>query len=152
MSNPTETHESKITRTDWLLARAYYAILLELAIAGKTSAIVDRTITYGGLVTEAKIRNPDIPEVQRAIPMTSGRALGVMRQYVNDKHPDLACLVVRADEKECGTGYTKYFKPRVERAKVLDFNEWASILASFDGFPEREPAKHKRKNRRNSKK
>lgn len=147
MFNPTEVDESRITYTDWQLVRAYYPILLELAIESAT-AVKEITITYGELVATAKERNPDVPEVQRAIPLTSGRSLGIMRQYTNDQHPDLACLVVRKDKSECGIGYTAFFKASERRQEVLGYKDWASELASYDGFLEHEPPKPPHRARR----
>lgn len=144
--DPDEIDDSKITYTDWRLAKAYYPILLELAMKDGS-----RTCSYGELIAKAKKMYPDVPEVHRAIPLRTGRVLGVVRKYtkaLDPKHPDLACLVVNAVTKECGKAYTRHFDPVKERKDVKDYKDWGGKLAAFDGFADREPAKQVTKAKR----
>ena len=144
--DPTEADESKITYTDWQLAKSYYPILLELAMEGGS-----HTCSYGELIAKAKEMYPDVQEIQRAIPVSTGRALGVMRKYtkaLDPTHPDLACLVVNAGNKECGKAYTRHFDPVEERKNVANYKDWDAKLAAFDGFADREPVKQATKAKR----
>lgn len=144
--DPTEADDSKVTHTGWLLAKSYYPILLELAMEGGS-----RTYSYGELIAKARGMYPDVPEVQRAIPVSTGRALGAMRKFTkasDPEHPDLACLVVNAEKKECGKAYTRHFNAVEERKKVENYKDWAAKLAAFDGFADRKPVKRVTKTRR----
>jgi hypothetical protein len=132
MLDPTEMDDSKITVNDWALAGAYYPILVDLAKQQKT-------VTYGELISIAKTTYPERREVQRAIAISTGRALGVMRKYTREIHPDLACLVVNKSKMECGKGYSKFFDGEAERKKIAAFKSWNEVLSSFDGFKDKQP-------------
>lgn len=142
MIDPTETPDDKVTYTDWLLARAFFPVLVRLAFSGSTK----NQYTYNELIARAKEESPDVPEVQRTIPLQAGRGLGTIRKYSRKLgYPDLSCLVVNAAKKECGSGYTNYHDAVAAREKAYAYEEWATVLANFDGFAEFEPTKQKRK-------
>ena len=116
-----------VTLTDVKLASAYYPILIELAEH-------KHCLTYGELVDKAKVRYPGHPEVQCAIPVSTGRRLDVVRAFTLDHElPDLSSLVISKGTGECGSFYTRHFDPAAERAKVFAF-DWTKATRDFDGF------------------
>lgn len=116
-----------ITETDLKLAEAFYPVLIEVAHARDT-------ITYGELLERAKRIATDEPQVQRAIPVSTGRRLDVVRAFTQRLgYPDLTSLVINASTHECGSGFTKSFDPVQARAQVADF-DWDSAQAQFKSY------------------
>ncbi len=138
MIDPTEAPDDKVTHTDWVLARAFFPLLVDLAQKGPDI----EPFTYGELIEKARTSNPDVPEVQRTIPLSAGRGLGTMRKFTRKLgYPDVSCLAVSASKKECGTGYTDFHEAVAARANAYGFQDWATVLAAYDGFAEEEPKK-----------
>jgi hypothetical protein len=127
MSNPTESLYANITLTDVQLASAYYPILIDLAKH-------KHCLTYGELVERARRLYPDRPVVQKAIAVSTGRRLDVVRIFTSARNlPDLTSLVINKDSGECGIGFTQHFDPKAIRDQVFSF-DWGEVSTDFDGF------------------
>jgi hypothetical protein len=127
MLSPREGFYENVTLTDVQLASAYYPILIDLARH-------KHRITYGELVERAKNLYPRKPVVQKAIPVSTGRRLDVVRIFTSERElPDLTSLVTNKGSGECGTGFTQHFDPEAVREKVFSF-DWSGVSTDFDGF------------------
>ena len=116
-----------ITLLDIQLARIYLPILVKYAREG-------RTCTYTELVGEAKAGHISNADVQKAIPVSTGRRLEVIRLYCKSEElPDLASLVVGKNTGECGSFYLKHFNPASARAAVFAM-DWNRLLPDIDGY------------------
>lgn len=117
------------TITGLRVARAIYPILLERARAGMT-------ITYGGLVEEAKARHPDDEVIAAVIPRSLGPRLLLLRRFTDEQgYPDLSSLVVNGQTGEVGDAYSDEFDAAEQRALILAF-DWEGALPAFDVFIE----------------
>lgn len=124
---------TNITALDVRLARIYLPLLLE--VARQKGAI-----TYGGLVEAAQRRHPGNPDIKRAIPVSTGRRLEVIRLYCKQRElPDLAALVVNKETRECGAFYASHTDPQLERNQVyaLDWDRQSADLDDFIDVAER---------------
>lgn len=127
MTPHTESFYANITLTDVQLASAYYPILIDLAKH-------QHCLTYGELVNRAKSLYPEKPVVQKAIAVSTGRRLDVVRIFTSERElPDLTSLVINKGLGECGTGFTQHFDPKATREKVFTF-DWTDVSTDFDGF------------------
>jgi len=118
---------ANVTLTDVQLASAYYPILVDLAKH-------KHCLTYGELVDRAKAEYPGRPVVQKAIAVSTGRRLDVVRMFTSDRElPDLTSLVINKGSGECGSGFTRHFDPVAARERVFDF-DWSTVTLDFDGF------------------
>jgi hypothetical protein len=127
MPQPYEAASANVTLVDVQLASAYYPILVDLARH-------KHCLTYGELVERAKRENPDRPVVQKAIAVSTGRRLDVVRIFTSERDlPDLTALVIGKASGECGVGFTRSFDPRATREQVFDF-DWSAVSTDFDGF------------------
>jgi hypothetical protein len=127
MVDPTESLYKNITLNDVQLASAYYPILIDLAKH-------KQCCSYSELVARAKEIYLDKVEVQRAIPVSTGRKLDVVRIFTAERElPDLTCLIINKGSGECGVGFTQYFDPVASREKVFDF-DWSTVETEFDGY------------------
>ncbi len=125
--NSTKPIYEKVTLVDVQLASAYYPILVDLAKH-------KRCLTYGELVGQAKKTYPDRPVVQKAIAVSTGRRLDVVRRFTSEHGlPDLSALIINSSTGECGAAFTKNFDPVATREMVFSFN-WHSVSTDFDGF------------------
>ena len=116
-----------ITLLDIQLARIYLPILVKCAREG-------RTCTYTELVDEAKAGHVSNADVQKAIPVSTGRRLEVIRLYCKSEDlPDLASLVIGKNSGECGSFYLKHFDPVSARAAVFAM-DWNRLLPDIDGY------------------
>ncbi len=116
-----------ITLVDVHLASAYYPILVELARH-------KHCLTYSELVEQAKAKYPDRTVVQKAIPVSTGRRLDVVRLFTSERDlPDLTSLVISKGTGECGVGFTRSFDPVAVREQVFGF-DWSEVTLDFDGF------------------
>jgi hypothetical protein len=123
----SEGFYTNVTLTDVQLASAYYPILVDLAKH-------KHCLTYGELVERAKSEYPNRPVVQRAIAVSTGRRLDVVRLFTDERSlPDLTSLIINKDTGECGSGFTKHFDPVSTREKVFAF-DWSTVTLDFDGF------------------
>jgi hypothetical protein len=130
MPAPTESFYANVTLTDVQLASSYYPILVELAKH-------KHCLTYGELVDQARAKYPNRTVVQKAIAVSAGRRLDVVRMFTAGRElPDLTSLVVNKGSGECGTGFTKHFDPQAAREKVFSF-DWSTVTLDFDGFVKR---------------
>ena len=127
MTNPKDGLYKNVTLNDVQLASAYYPILIDLAKH-------KHELTYSELVERAKDAYPDRPAVQKAIAVSTGRKLDVVRLFTSERElPDLTCLIINKGAGECGSGFTKHFDPVAARAKVFAF-DWSDVSTDFDGF------------------
>lgn len=127
MPVPTESFYANVTLTDVQLASCYYPILVDIAKH-------KHCLTYGELVDRAKAEYPDRPVVQKAIAVSTGRRLDVVRMFTAERElPDLTSLVINKGSGECGTGFTNHFDPQAARDKVFAF-DWSIATLDFDGF------------------
>lgn len=118
---------ANVTLTDVLLASAYYLILVDLAKH-------KHCLTYGELVERAKAEYPERPIVQKAIAVSTGRRLDVVRMFTSERQlPDLTSLVINKGSGECGSGFTRHFDPVTARERVFEF-DWSTVSLDFDGF------------------
>ena len=123
----TDSFYANVTLIDVQLASAYYPILIDLAKH-------KHCLTYGELVDRAKAEYPDRPVVQKAIAVSTGRRLDVVRMFTAERElPDLTSLVINKGSGECGSGFTRHFDPKATRDTVFSF-EWNTVSTDFDGF------------------
>lgn len=111
--------ERKVSPTDIVLAKCYYPILKQLAIE-------QRKMTFGEFVETAKASYPNIPEVQSAIPVTTGRRFEFIRLYLKEKNlPDLSAWVVNS-LNENSEAYLRDFDAESERQKTtkVDWSQY----------------------------
>lgn len=126
MIDTTPIYE-KVTLVDVQLASAYYPILVDLAKH-------KHCLTYGELVEQAKKTYPNRPVVQKAIAVSTGRRLDVVRRFTSERDlPDLSALIISQGTGECGSGFTRNFDPVAAREKVFGF-DWSEVSTDFDGF------------------
>lgn len=127
MPNHQNVKDKTVTALDIRLASAYYPILVDLARD-------KRCMTYGELVGSAKVMYADCSAVQKAIAVSTGRRLKVVRMFATEHGlPDITSLVINNNERECGIAYTREFDPQVARDAVFSF-DWSVVKANFDGF------------------
>ncbi len=130
MSNDTSDKYDNVTLIDVKLASVYYPILIDLAKH-------KQRLTYGQLIARAQELNPDIAEVQNAVPVGTGRRLEVIRYFTAQHgYPDLTSLIVNKSSGECGEWVLKRFDPDKLREEVLKF-DWNQATDDFDGFIKR---------------
>jgi hypothetical protein len=109
-----------VTLLDVQLAQVYLPYLVALARVGKTC-------TYAELIALSKRDYPGRPEVQRAIAVSTGRRLDVIKHYCEAEGlPDLASLVVGKASGECGSFPGEHADPAEARAKVFA-QDWDEI-------------------------
>lgn len=127
MTKETSDKYGNVTLTDVKLASVYYPILIDLAKH-------KQRLTYGKLIEKAKEKHPDIPEVQNAVPVGTGRRLEVVR-YFTEQHgyPDLTSLVISKSTGECGEWVLERYDPIKLREEVFSF-DWSKATLDFDGF------------------
>ena len=127
MSQPTESQYANVTLIDVQLASAYYPILIDRAKH-------KHCLTYGELVERAQSEYPDRPAVQKAIAVSTGRRLDVVRMFTAERElPDLSALVINKNSGECGSGFTRSYDPKATREQVFSF-DWSAVSTDFDGF------------------
>jgi hypothetical protein len=127
MQDPKQSQYANVTLVDVQLASAYYPLLVDLAKH-------KHCLTYGELVDRAKTEYPDLQVVQKAIAVSTGRRLDVVRMFTAERNlPDLTSLVINKGSGECGIGFTRSFDPAVARKEVFSF-DWSAVSTDFDGF------------------
>ena len=119
----------KVTPLDVELATIYYPILIE-------QARQKETISYANLLKKAKGLNPNNQNVQKAIPVGTGRRLCVVTKFTQIKEiPDISSLVINKATNEVGEGYSATYDPIEKRNEVFNF-DWSGIKAEFDIYIE----------------
>jgi hypothetical protein len=127
MPKPKQSQYTNVTLVDVQLASSYYPMLVDLAKH-------KHCLTYGELVERAKVEYPDLAVVQKAIAVSTGRRLDVVRMFTSDRElPDLTSLVINKGSGECGVGFTRSFDPKAAREEVFAF-DWNAVTTDFDGF------------------
>ncbi|MBB5271289.1 hypothetical protein [Quisquiliibacterium transsilvanicum] len=124
---PNQVQYTNVTLVDVQLASAYYPLLIDLAKH-------KHCLTYGELVERARKEYPDRPVVQKAIAVSTGRRLDVVRMFTTERElPDLTSLIINKGSGECGIGFTRSFDPKAAREEVFSF-DWSAVTTDFDGF------------------
>ncbi|MFO6446764.1 hypothetical protein ACLBKU_06415 [Erythrobacter sp. NE805] len=114
-----------VTETDLAIASALYPVMVECARQSPPTKL-----TYGQLLDEAQKRFPENEAVLRAIPISLGRRLDVVRMFLNEHAlPDLTSLVVNADTGEVGSAFGA--DPIHVREQVAAF-DWSTVSEEFD--------------------
>ena len=127
MVDPTDGMYKNVTINDVQLASAYYPLLVDLARH-------KHCLTYGELVDKAKDTYPEKEVVQKAIAVSTGRKLDVVRMFTSERNlPDLTCLIINKSLGECGVGFTQHFDPEKARVEVFAF-DWSNVSTDFDGY------------------
>jgi len=127
--DPSESLYKNITLNDVQLAAVYYPLLIELAKH-------KHKLTYGELVDRAKEKHPDKDYVQKAIAVSTGRKLDVVRIFTSERDlPDVTSLIINKNDGECGTGFTDHFDPEKARSEVFTY-DWSEVSAEFDIYIE----------------
>lgn len=127
--DPSESLYKNITLNDVQLAAVYYPLLIELAKH-------KHNLTYGELVDRAKEKHPGKDYVQKAIAVSTGRKLDVVRIFTSERDlPDVTSLIINKNDGECGTGFTDHFDPEKARSEVLSY-DWSEVSAEFDIYIE----------------
>ena len=140
MYDSSDTKYQNFTSTDLELAAAYYPILVELAQQR-------RCLSYGELLGEAQRRYPDKPAVQRAIPVSTGRRLDVIRVFSEERNiPNLSALILNKERRESGSGFDEGADP-TEIREAIFAHDWRELTSEFDGYltlRQRAPAPRKK--------
>ena len=127
--DPSESLYKNITLNDVQLAAVYYPLLIELAK-------YKHNLTYGELVDRAKEKHPDNDYVQKAIAVSTGRKLDVVRIFTSERGlPDVTSLIINKNDGECCTGFTDHFDPEKARSEVFSY-DWSEVSAEFDIYIE----------------
>lgn len=114
-----------VTETDLAVAAAIYPVLVECARQSPAERL-----TYGEFIKRAQSRFPAIDAIQKAIPVSLGRRLDVVRLFLVKKQlPDLTALVVNAGTGEVGSAFGA--DPERVRASVGAF-DWSGVAEEFD--------------------
>ncbi len=125
MKQQAQSLYPNITLNDVQLAAIYYPILIELARN-------KRCISYGELISRAKELHPNTEYVQRAIPVSTGRKLDVVRLFTSESGlPDVTSLILNKSMGECGNGVTEHFDPIKLRKEVFAY-DWTTVSDKFD--------------------
>lgn len=129
MEHKVQSLYANITLNDVQLGAIYYPILIDLARH-------KHCLTYGELVNRAKEMHPDIEYVQRAIPVSTGRKLDVVRLFTSERDlPDVTSLIINKSVGECGNGVTEHFDPVKLRDEVFAY-DWSTVSDDFDMYIE----------------
>lgn len=111
-----------LTEIDIELATIFYPMLVELA---RDNAID----TYQNLLIRARLRHPGNARLERAIPLSVGRRLEVIRLFTRPRgYPDLSALIVNESKGIPGGGFDGDFE--ADRAKIAAF-DWSDVEADF---------------------
>ena len=136
-NTPTENNFFKgwrnPTSVDVVLAEHYYPLLIEVAVKGDL-------VTFKDFVEMAKVRYPDVQDVQAAIPVSTGRRFEFIRLYTREHGlPDLSSWVVNQSGKNSDV-YQSDFDPVEERRKTqtIDWSQyegnWSAYIKSMKEF------------------
>ena len=118
---------SNVSTADVQLARAYYPLLVEVAQQRQR-------VSYGDLVIRAKAAHPGVTVIQKAITVSTGRRLDVIRRFTSERGlPDLASVVVTpgAGERTAGSRRSPSRRPRATRCST---STGAPVQKEFAGF------------------
>ena len=109
----------KPTQTDYVLAKAYYPLLINIVKN-------QQEVTFQQFVENAKSKYTEIKEVQNAIPVTTGRRLEYIRMFtIKENLPDLSAWIV-SKKGTNSEAYLAEFNPVLEREKTakIDWNSY----------------------------
>jgi hypothetical protein len=131
------------TKRDLVLANIYFPILVDYAKEYIGLTDVERqswVVTYSDLIATGAQKHPKSDFAQSAVPITTGRRLGIIRAIIREAKidcPDLSCLIISRGSGECGNAYQNEFDPIVMRQRILDQNiqapiDWDEVLKKFE--------------------
>jgi len=125
---PAVSVPDTVTATDIKLAAAYYPILVDLA--GQK-----QSLTCSELLHRAKTTHRGNTAVQKAIVVSTGRRLDIVRRFTElHGYPDLSSLVMDKGFGESGRDAPlRKGDPRKDHDQVFAF-DWNSVAAEFQGF------------------
>jgi hypothetical protein len=127
MIDASRSAYQNITLTDVQLASAYYPILQELASQRKCLTCLE-------LVDAAKRRYPDRLVVRRAMAISAGRRLDVIRLFTAEHDlPDISALVISKNTGKAAGGSNLQADPKHTRDQVYAY-DWSKVSSDFDGF------------------
>ena len=119
----------KPTQTDYVLAKAYYPLLIDIAKNQKE-------VTFQQFVENAKSQYPQIKEVQNAIPVTTGRRFEYIRIFTTrEKLPDLSAWIVSKSGAN-SEAYLADFNPTLEREQTAKV-DWESYNEKWQQYLEK---------------
>jgi hypothetical protein len=117
MNDKFEVPQIKRTSLDFVLARAYFDVLLDLALN-----FPGKVISYGELVSLTRKRNESSEWVRSAIATNIGRRLDTLREITNlIGVPDLSGLVVNRSSGDNGVGFKRSFNGDEVRASIRTY-------------------------------
>ena len=126
-TDTSSTLPANATTVDVQLARAYFPLLVEIAK-------LKQRVTNGELVAKAKLAYPDTTVVQKAIVVSTGRRLDVVRQFTTERSlPDLTLLVVNQGAGEASAGSKRAVESEAARDAVSEF-DWSKVATAFNAF------------------
>jgi hypothetical protein len=118
---------SNVSTADVQLARAYFPLLVE-------AARQRQRVSYGDLVIRAKAAHPGVTVIQKAITVSTGRRLDVIRRFTNERGlPDLASVALTPGAGERTAGSRRSPEPEASRDTVFDF-DWSPVDKEFGAF------------------
>ena len=127
-SSPLSVAKPLFTQRDLHLAALIYPILIGLAKSFDC-------MTYKQLVDTLQKLHPEDAVVASMRPIHSGRILGVIYQFAEQKKlPRISSLII-SRKGECGKGLSKRHDCNAERARCFDF-DWNEKLPEFWDFIE----------------
>ena len=127
MTDTIPTLPSNVSTADVQLARAYYPLLVEVAQQR-------HRVSYGELVIKAKAANPGVTVIQKAITVSTGRRLELIRRFTSERGlPDLTSVVLTPGAGERTAGSRRSPEPEASRDTVFDF-DWTPVAKDFGAF------------------
>jgi hypothetical protein len=120
-----------VTQNDVYLASAYYPILVKLAKEKKI-------LTYSDLVEKAKTEHPSDAVVMKAIAISTGRKLDVVRIFTTESDlPDLTSLIISKASitgESSGIPGKRYpGDPKKSKDEVFAY-DWSTVSDDFDVY------------------
>jgi len=119
----------KPTQTDYVLAKAYYPLLIDIVEN-------QQEVTFQQFVENAKSKYTKIKEVQNAIPVSTGRRLEYIRIFtITEKLPDLSAWIVGKNGAN-SKAYLADFNPVLERENTTKI-DWSSYDEKWQQYLEK---------------
>jgi hypothetical protein len=119
----------KPTKTDYVLAKAYYPLLIDIVKN-------QQEVTFQQFVENAKSKYTQIKEVQSAIPVTTGRRFEYIRIFtIRENLPDLSAWIV-SKKGTNSEAYLADFNPVLERENTTKI-DWSSYDEKWQQYLEK---------------
>jgi hypothetical protein len=117
------------TSTDLHLARIYYDVLVDHAVACPGTAL-----RYADVISQAQERHPADEALESAIPISMGRRLDVIARFVADHGlPPLTCLAVNASGKP-GRSYKPVHGNWEADMLAVSRHDWSACRDRWDAY------------------